>query len=44
MTTGVLFADTLIQALGKRKVKGKDKFKFKWDRTLKDLKSFIEVV
>ena len=44
MTTGVLFADTLIQALGKRKVKGKDKFKFKLDGTLKDLKSFIELV
>ena len=44
MTTGVLFADTLIQTLGKRKVKGKDKFKFKWDGTLKDLKSFIELV
>ena len=29
IATGVLFADTLIQALGKRKVKGKDKFKFK---------------
>ena len=44
MTTGALFADTLIQALSKRKVKRKDKFKFKWDGTLKDLKSFIELV
>ena len=44
MATGVLFADTLIQELGKRKVKGKDNFKFKWDGTLNDLKSFIELV
>ena len=45
LATGVLFADdTLIQALGKHNVKGKDKFRFKWDGTLNDLKSFIELV
>ena len=43
MATGALFADTLIQTLGKRKVKGKDKFRFKWHETLNDLKSFIEL-
>ena len=40
--TGILFADTLTRSLSKRKIKGKERFK--WDGSLEDLKSFAELI
>ena len=39
---GMLFADTLLKYLDKRTVSGKENFK--WDGSLTDLKSFVELV
>ena len=39
---GILFADTLLKYLDKRAVSGKENFK--WDGSLTDLKSFVELV
>ena len=42
IATGILFADTLIRSLNKRKTKGKEIFK--WNGSLEDLKSFVELI
>ena len=39
---GILFAETLLKCLDKRTVSGKENFK--WDGSLTDLKSFVELV
>ena len=42
IATGILFADTLTRSLNKRKTKGKEIFK--WNGSLEDLKSFVELI
>ena len=39
---GILFADTLLKCFDKRRASGKENFK--WDGSLTDLKSFVEMV
>ena len=42
IATGILFGETLTQSLNKCKTKGKEIFK--WNGSLEDLKSFVELI